>query len=52
MKPKSASIHPDLFEQDEPRALPVPSQKELAGNVGRSPAARDRGGTGRRGDQR
>jgi hypothetical protein len=29
MKPKSASIHSDLFEQDERRALPVPSQKEL-----------------------
>ena len=29
MKPKNASIHPDLFEQDERRALPVPSQKEL-----------------------
>ena len=29
MKPKSASIHPDLFEQDERRTLPVPSQKEL-----------------------
>jgi len=29
MKPRSASIHPDLFEQDERRALPVPSQKEL-----------------------
>ena len=29
MKPKSASIHPDLFEQAERRALPVPSQKEL-----------------------
>jgi hypothetical protein len=28
MKPKRASIQPDLFEQDEPRVLPVPSQKE------------------------
>jgi hypothetical protein len=28
MKPRSASIQPDLFEQDEPRVLPVPSQKE------------------------
>jgi hypothetical protein len=28
MKHKSASIQPDLFEQDEPRVLPVPSQKE------------------------
>ena len=29
MKRKNASIQPDLFEQDERRALPVPSQKEL-----------------------
>jgi hypothetical protein len=28
MKHKSASIQPDLFEQDKPRVLPVPSQKE------------------------
>jgi hypothetical protein len=28
MKRKSASIQPDLFEQDEPRVLPVLSQKE------------------------
>ena len=28
MKHKSASIQPDLFEQDEPRVLPSPSQKE------------------------
>ena len=28
MKPKSASLQPDLFEQDEPRVLPAPSQKE------------------------
>ena len=28
MKPKRASTQPDLFEQDEPRVLPVPSQKE------------------------
>ena len=28
MKHKSASIQPDLFEQDGPRVLPVPSQKE------------------------
>jgi hypothetical protein len=28
MKPKSARIQPDLFEQDEPRILPAPSQKE------------------------
>jgi len=28
MKRKSASIQPDLFEQDEPRVLPTLSQKE------------------------
>ena len=28
MKHKSASIQPDLFEQDRPPILPVPSQKE------------------------
>ena len=28
MKHKSASIQPDLFEQNERRVLPVPSQKE------------------------
>jgi hypothetical protein len=28
MKHKSASTQPDLFEQDERRVLPVPSQKE------------------------
>jgi hypothetical protein len=28
MKRKNASIQPDLFEQDEPRVLPVLSQKE------------------------
>jgi len=28
MKHKSASIQPDLFEQDERRVLRVPSQKE------------------------
>jgi hypothetical protein len=28
MKPKNASIQPDLFEQDEPRVLPALSQKE------------------------
>ena len=28
MKHKTASIQPDLFEQDEPRVLPSPSQKE------------------------
>jgi hypothetical protein len=28
MKRKSASIQPDLFEQDEPRVLPALSQKE------------------------
>jgi hypothetical protein len=28
MKHKSASIQPDLFEQEEPRALPSPLQKE------------------------
>ena len=28
MKRKSASIQPDLFEQDKPRVLPVPLQKE------------------------
>jgi hypothetical protein len=28
MKPKRASTQPDLFEQYEPRVLPVPSQKE------------------------
>ena len=28
MKHKSASIQPDLFEQNGPRVLPVPSQKE------------------------
>ena len=28
MKHKSASIQPDLFEQDEPRVLPAFSQKE------------------------
>ena len=28
MKRKSASIQPDLFEQDEPRVLPSPAQKE------------------------
>ena len=28
MKHKSASSQPDLFEQDEPRVLPSPSQKE------------------------
>jgi hypothetical protein len=28
MKRKSASIQPDLFEQDRPRVSPVPSQKE------------------------
>ncbi len=28
MKHKSASIQPNLFEQNEPRVFPVPSQKE------------------------
>jgi hypothetical protein len=28
MKRKNSSIQPDLFEQDEPRVLPVLSQKE------------------------
>ena len=28
MKHKSASSPPDLFEQEEPRALPPPLQKE------------------------
>jgi len=28
MKRENASIQPDLFEQDEPRVLPVLSQKE------------------------
>ena len=28
MKRTNASIQPDLFEQDEPRVLPVLSQKE------------------------
>src|ERR1700738_1223519 len=28
MKRKNASIQPDLFDQDEPRVLPVLSQKE------------------------
>ena len=28
MKRKNASTQPDLFEQDEPRVLPVLSQKE------------------------
>jgi hypothetical protein len=28
MKPTRASIQPDLFEQGEPRVLPVPSQKK------------------------
>jgi hypothetical protein len=28
MKCKSASIQPELFEQDEPRVLPALSQKE------------------------
>ena len=28
MKHKSASIQPDLFEQEKPRALPSPLQKE------------------------
>jgi hypothetical protein len=28
MKRKNASIQPDLFAQDEPRVLPVLSQKE------------------------
>jgi hypothetical protein len=28
MKHKSASIQPDLLEQEEPRALPSPLQKE------------------------
>ena len=28
MKPKNASIQPDLFEQDEPRVLPALSQRE------------------------
>ena len=28
MKHKGASIQPDLFEQEEPRALPSPLQKE------------------------
>jgi hypothetical protein len=28
MKHKSASSQPDLFEQEEPRVLPSPSQKE------------------------
>jgi hypothetical protein len=28
MEHKSASIQPDLFKQDEPRVLPLPSQKE------------------------
>jgi hypothetical protein len=28
MKHKSTSIQPDLFEQNKPRVLPVPSQKE------------------------
>ena len=28
MKPKNASIQPDLFEQDEPRVLPALSQKK------------------------
>ena len=28
MKPKTASIQADLFEQDEPRVLPALSQKK------------------------
>ena len=28
MKPKNTSIQPDLFEQVEPRVLPVLSQRE------------------------
>jgi hypothetical protein len=28
MKPKSATIQPDLFEPDEPPVIPAPSQKE------------------------
>ena len=28
MKPKSATIQPDLFEPDEPPIIPAPSQKE------------------------
>jgi hypothetical protein len=28
MKHKSASRQPDLFEQDQPRVLPVPSNNE------------------------
>ena len=28
MKHKSASVQPDLFEREEPRALPSPLQKE------------------------
>jgi hypothetical protein len=28
MKPKSATIQPDLFEPDQPPVMPAPSQKE------------------------
>ncbi len=30
MKHKSASIQPDLFEQDEPSVLPVSQKEQLA----------------------
>ena len=52
MKRKNASIQPDLFEQDEPRVLLALFTEGTAGNAGRSPAARDRGGAGKRGGRR
>ena len=48
MKRKNASIQPDLFEQDEPPRLARPLTEGTAGNTGRSPAVRDRGGAGKR----
>ena len=52
MKPKSATIQPDLFEPDEPPVIPAPSQKEQLATLVEALLLRNRGGAGRRGGQR
>ena len=52
MKRKSASIQPDLFEQNRPRVLPVLLHKDQLAALVKSPAARDRGSAGKRKERR
>ena len=52
MKHKSASSQPDLFEQEEPRALPSPLQKEQLATLVEALLLRDRGGAGGQGGRR